>query len=154
MRIDLHHRSIIVVLSLSALLPGCARHASVSGVVTYEGKPVSGGGVVFFPMDQGEPDKFLGRGTIDANGRYAISGMLPGKKRIQVAAARGFSFPSEATDRLAPPTLDFPDNAEGNGQIVDLQAGSNTVDIVLTKPQSTKSSTNRTPETKSRSSKK
>jgi hypothetical protein len=124
-------RSEIMVAALAALAAtGCGGKASVSGTVTYEGQPVAAGVVVF--LTDGAPAPYP-RSDIK-NGRYSVTNLVPGKKKVQVAAPRKFFFPSEKTEQLPPPTPDFPDDAEGNGQEVELRAGSNTINIDLKKP--------------------
>lgn len=122
------------VLCLVLVFSGCARKASVTGTVTYEGQPVRGGGIVFASADGGDLDKNIGRAAIDSDGKYTVTNMPPGKKRLQIAALRAMLPPSEASERLPPPVPEFPDDAEGNGQLVDLNPGQNKLDIALTKP--------------------
>lgn len=119
------------ILLLSPVL-GCAAKANVKGKVTFDGKPVARGGIVIASPD-GEADKDIGRASIAADGTYRIVNLVPGKKRVQVAAFRLILPASEATERLPPPVPDFPDDAEGNGQIIELRPGENEVDIHLTK---------------------
>jgi hypothetical protein len=123
----------VSLVCVSLLLCGCSNRANVSGKVTYEGKPAAGN-IIFTSPEGGEQDNEIGRATLDASGQYKISNLIPGKKRVQVAAYRLMLPPSEATERLPPPVPNFPDNAEGNGQVVELQPGENVVDIALTKP--------------------
>jgi hypothetical protein len=59
-------------------LAGCSRGgrpvARVSGVITYAGKPVPNGTVVFMPVESGPP----AYGNIGPDGRYTLSTYSPG----------------------------------------------------------------------------
>lgn len=80
----------IVVISMTGCMkdPGFSR---VSGVVTYEGKPLAGAIVSFVPT---EPDGIAAGGFTDEKGAYALTavtargtrtGTMPGKYRVAIA---------------------------------------------------------------------
>lgn len=74
------------------LLAGCGtKTATVAGQVTFHGKPVTGGSVVFYC-----PDKQIVRGLIGADGRYSIPNVPPGSAVVTVQShaklPEGFSL--------------------------------------------------------------
>lgn len=108
------HRLIAILLSVAATTTavGCGggRHktAPVSGMVYYDGKPVSGGTITFSPIGEGDADLESGKaavGTIGKDGTFVLStyetddGAIIGKHRI-------FYSPPEAeeSENQADPT--------------------------------------------------
>ncbi len=91
------------------LLAGCeAKTATITGQVTYKGKPVSGGSVVFYC--QGEQ---IVRGLITNEGRYSIPNVPLGAAVVTVQSHAkvpdGFRFKQRlplATNGPIPPTAD------------------------------------------------
>ena len=73
----------------SALLIGCAEsggRCAVAGVVTYAGKPLENGYLVFRPLDLGQT-----AGAKIERGRYQVptkEGLLPGKYHVEIKAMR------------------------------------------------------------------
>src|SRR4051794_19399093 len=112
---------------LSALLAvGCGSKASVTGKVTYEGEPVTCGGlVVFFDADGGST---YDRTELQTDGSFRISGLLPGSKKVSAAASRPYVPPMKGVD-IPQEDLAFPDIALGNGEVVILNPGPNTVNL-------------------------
>lgn len=102
--------SALAGLALGSLLVffGCARTpppaaARVSGLVTFEGRPVSGGVVVFVPdADRTANGKML-TATTDASGRFTLAdgtaAVQPGWYRVAIADPPGgewsYVFPAE-----------------------------------------------------------
>ena len=88
----LAQKNLIVILSLSLTLislAGCGgRHeASVRGVVTLDGNPVSAGAVAFIPAEGGSP----AYAQTDSSGRYEVytgreAGLPPGRYGVTVVA--------------------------------------------------------------------
>ena len=119
--------------------------ASVSGTVTYNGQPVASGEISFTPADGKGPTA----GGPIAAGKYSVADVAPGPKIVQVTALSSFQF-AKSTEELAeqaaaagnrpvePPPLEdlVPANAVGNGQQVEIKAGSQTLDFDLKKPGS------------------
>jgi hypothetical protein len=58
---------------------GCGRTAKVSGKVTYQGRPVAYGSVIFLSAD-----KTARSGVIEPDGSYTIEGTRPGSVSIAV----------------------------------------------------------------------
>jgi hypothetical protein len=82
------------VLALSALVVGCGERQTalvpVAGMVTYDGHPLGGALVSFYPQ---EPNSARppGEGKTDQGGRYEIRtgdrrGLMPGLYRVSVTA--------------------------------------------------------------------
>jgi hypothetical protein len=66
--------SIVFLISLS----GCsASPAKVVGKVTFDGKPIDSGAIVFIPMDESQGKAKIGNYTLETT-----SGLLPGKYKV------------------------------------------------------------------------
>ena len=129
----------LCVGSLLVVLTGCgsgAATADVSGKVTYEGKPVTGGSIGFTPIGSGEGNAGkAGGGMVGADGSYTIStygendGAVIGKHRVSYTPPPPGESPGESK---APPPSGFeglvPKTAE-----VEVVKGENTIDIELVK---------------------
>lgn len=133
-----------LVLGL-ALLVGCGDSNSksvgnVSGKVTFNGQPVTGGTLAFVPVGgadaKGEPGK-AGGAEVGADGTYKVStygeydGAVVGKHTISYTAPT-------ITDPNATPN-DPPKISPFQGLVpktkeVEVKSGSNTIDIELVKP--------------------
>ena len=97
----------LVAFTLAAL-PGCGKSGpktvSVSGKVTYKGKPVSKGNVVFQPVDvpKGQPFR-PSRGEIREDGSYSLctfdkdDGPMPGKYRVVIRSLISGPSPENPT---------------------------------------------------------
>src|SRR5690242_3556320 len=75
-------RWVFLILALPTLV-GCGRGgatATVSGTVTYEGAPLTNGSVSFAPVDGKGPTN----GGPITKGRYRVSDLLPGQKRVEI----------------------------------------------------------------------
>jgi hypothetical protein len=85
------NRRLIALLAASAVLPclaaGCGNPAVVSGNVTYEGKAVDDGSIVFLPEDGGGPTC----GGPIAAGQYRVPCPTPGKKIVQIIGVKKVS---------------------------------------------------------------
>jgi hypothetical protein len=121
----------VALLLGCSLAVGCGGKATVKGVVTYEGKPVTGGVVVIFDAEGNNPAE---RGIIQPDGTYTVRNIMPGKRKATAAATRPFYPPSEAADRMPRPTLEYPDDAAGNGELVTLTSGTQTLNLTLRQP--------------------
>lgn len=74
-------------LALSALLifaVGCGSKGTISGTVTYDGKPMNGGLVNIFPEKGGKITA-----TIGADGKYTLNKVPIGTAKVSVEPARG-----------------------------------------------------------------
>ena len=117
-------------------LPGCGEggegRASIDGTATFEGQPIESGYINFLPDQSDGPTV----GSPITNGKFQITGVVPGKKRVQIVAAaqvRRFETPAPLPkEETSKPTI--PPNAVGNNQIVVITAGKQSLDFGLKKP--------------------
>ena len=132
-------RAVSLGLVLAVLCMGCGDNAnSVSGNVTFEGQAVQDGRIDFLPADgNGQPAS----GAI-VNGRYAINGVGPGPKIVQITAypkaepVRSVQELADAAEKgtpAAPNTALIPADAVGNNSTVEVTLGSQTFHFKLTK---------------------
>lgn len=120
---------------------GCQRQstlqtAPVTGKVTYQGKPVVQGTVVFTPEGSGH----AATGDIQPDGTFQLTtskkndGAVPGKYKVavQVFPAEGGAVPGmEFAGGKPPIPLKFMD-AGTSGLTAEIKAGENTLDLALT----------------------
>ena len=142
-------RSLAAAVALAAaagLLPGCGSPtATVSGEVTYDGKPVGDGYITFTPADGKGPDA----GGPITKGRYSVTGLAPGPKVVKVIALKQVNFASSSEemmrkaaetkkagnyDGLVDPADAIPEAAEGNNAQVEVREGDNKHDFHLKPP--------------------
>jgi hypothetical protein len=136
---------------LTFFLPACGSSVStISGEVTYENEPIHKGRIEFMPEDgQG-----VGGGGDIIDGKYRVTGLQPGPKRVQITATKVVPFARSSAEMaqrareakargdisgLIDPADIVPPDAEGNNAIVELQPGSQTRDFALKKPSKKKS---------------
>jgi hypothetical protein len=130
-------RKIVVLAVLGVvLLTGCkAKHptAPVEGLVTYKGKPVTRGKVVFFHKQLG----LSGGSNIGPDGRYKLQAPVG---TCQIAVQSREDAPSEVPNRPDAPInylflkSNIPDRYEDHmrsGLQFDVQNGNNTFDLQL-----------------------
>ena len=114
-------RFLVLCLALLACL-GCGGTATVSGNVTYAGKPVERGRISFLPLDdKGELDaKSPVIGSDIAQGQYKVTEVPRGKKQVtfSVAEVKGTEPPFEIA----------------NNQRFDITEASQTADFEVKKP--------------------
>jgi hypothetical protein len=108
---------LLLGLALLAAL-GCAT-ASVSGTVTYEGKPVAKGKITFVDDDPNG----AAAGTDIEGGRYSVTGLSSGKKRVYILIIAG-GAPEQAPDQKVPPEA-------AKGLTAEITRGSQTIDFPL-----------------------
>lgn len=130
-----------VGLGIAMLAAGCGDSTTVTGQVTYEGKPVQKGAISFLPADGQGPSC----GGSIANGRYTAQ-LSPGKKIVRIvetkvtdhiltreeieqAAAKQTQAGGRVEDDEA-----VPPNAEGNNTEIEINSGSQTLDFALKRP--------------------
>jgi hypothetical protein len=131
----------LVLALLGAAMAGCGGGsdltlAPVTGKVTYKGKPLERGAVVFLPMD-GTPGP-QAAGEIDSGGNYAVvtggaSGAVIGKHKVTVEARAEQS--EDAYKKLQIPKLITPTkyaNEVETPLTFEVKAGDNRFDIELT----------------------
>lgn len=88
-------KTLAITFSLLLAVAGCGSSSkvppvyAVSGLVTFDGKPLAGGGSIAFIPLKGQPGKTAG-GTIDKEGRYTLSthgdgdGSMAGEFRVVI----------------------------------------------------------------------
>lgn len=120
---------------------GCGDSASISGTVTYAGKPVTRGVISIAPAN----GKGKGEGAKILNGKYAIEQIAPGQKRVTVVGLTGGDEAAPAAalssedfakglgknQRRSQEIVEIPMDAEGNGQRVEIELGVQTVNFDL-----------------------
>jgi hypothetical protein len=84
-----------VSLFLSVLLltaVGCGSKGTITGTVSYQGKPIPAGTIIFSP-DSGEP---AANGPI-ADGKYTVDKVPPGPAKVSVSSSysEGFTSPMQ-----------------------------------------------------------
>lgn len=87
-----HHRVLFAfALTLAGVVCGCGsggavgpRTASVSGIVTLDGKPLAGAEIHFVG------DKFTGYGVTNSEGKYTlVQGAVPGANKVYISKIEG-----------------------------------------------------------------
>ena len=127
---------------VAAALGGCWRSSipmgRVSGHVTVEGQPATGG-VVYFVPERGPS----AAGRIDARGAYSLrsrvegDGVVVGRQRVYFGPAVAPPDPSKPMVFVPPAPPTFPPlqylSPETSGLTVEVRDGSNTLDFDLRK---------------------
>lgn len=164
MRLFTLGRACWLVLALTlGIAVGCSPGAgggnlTVSGKVTYEGQEIEHGQISFIPTD----DKGSAAGTSINNGKYTITGLAAGKKRVMITAEpKERKAPPKSMDEMAdqmqapkappgsrpppksaggakvmppPPESEVPADAVGNGQEVTISGSQSDLNFDLKKP--------------------
>jgi hypothetical protein len=139
-------RSFAATLFAAALLllAGCGSSTttSASGRVTYQTKPVENGAISFLPADGHGPTA----GAPIVDGQYEIPNLVPGKKIVQIVAAKKSSGPVSheerqrqamenakrgATSPNAEQAAEITADAEGNNRQIEVKPGAQTFDFDL-----------------------
>lgn len=107
-----------------AMAAGCGSDsggadASVTGSVTFKGKPVANGTVSFSPQEGKGP----GAEAAIADGKYSISKAASGKNKVVVQGFTG--MPGSTGEPL------FGAAASGATRVVELKPGNQTVDLAV-----------------------
>jgi hypothetical protein len=122
-------------------LTGCGggKTASVSGQVTYQGKPVTGGSLSFSPIPQSgerEPGK-PGTATVGPDGNYEVGtydeddGAVIGKHQVSYSApVLPFPEGKDPQPGEMPPQSGF-EGLVPRVETVEVKPGQNTIDIEL-----------------------
>lgn len=138
---------LVLLASLIVTAIGCGGSTgTVQGTVSYEGVPIEKGMITLTPFEgKGSPV-----GCTIQNGKYYAKGVTPGKNVLTVAAVKQvtFSRSSEEMSQMAAskagkgpieglidPADIVPADAKGNGAQHNINPGSNTIDLTLTKPE-------------------
>jgi hypothetical protein len=140
---------LITLISMSAA--GCHRANLLNGAVTYNDEPVESGAISFRSSDGTGP----GFGAQIVSGKYRVEKVRPGKHIVSIRgvekklapqsteeAIRKFNEAKAAgkstLDHYGQPTDYIPENAEGNGKTVEIEAGKSTLDFALKGPPRSK----------------
>jgi len=139
---------LILFAALQWPLAGCGEPATtISGAVTYNGEPVEEGAISFRPAE-GAGQSF---GAPIVNGQYSTEKASPGSKKVVVIGVKKIDFgmsSEEATRKaneaqaagkawgghLSEPADYIPEDADGNGQIVEVKPGDQTLDFAIKGP--------------------
>lgn len=101
-----------IVLFVCSGAAGCGKPpATVSGTVTYRGKPVTAGSVLFYG-----PDKQIARGVIGSDGRYSVPNVPRGTCAVTVQTPprppEGLQLKQQLPPIHGGPTLPKPEPAD------------------------------------------
>ena len=101
--------SLCMAFILAACVGGCSDDgeppvSTISGTVTFQGKPVTGGTLTFEMTTENGAVPYAGQ--IEPDGRYEITNAVPGKARISVETATQEGLPNffPLPGRFANPT--------------------------------------------------
>jgi hypothetical protein len=132
------------VMLFAACAGGCASPiATVRGEVSYDGKPIETGTIIFMPADG---KGAAASGAIE-DGRYTIANVAPGPKVVQIIATKRVKFARTSDEmaqefaaskgkKLVPESAAaIPADAGGNNQKVEVAEGRQTLNFALTKPK-------------------
>jgi hypothetical protein len=124
-----------ISLVLLPLLLGCGGALSVSGTVTYDGKPIEDGQISFLPVDgKGTP-----AGAPIVGGKYRIDkGLDVGQRRVEILGNRKVEIDPKSPEAERYGSIKHkvigdlvPADAIGNNQKVDVTESSRTFDFHL-----------------------
>ncbi|MCS7238681.1 MAG: carboxypeptidase-like regulatory domain-containing protein [Thermoguttaceae bacterium] len=127
--------TVLVGALLVCTLAGCGgreavrQMCSVEGTVTYQGKPVTGGFVVFTNL----PARVVQSGQLDSEGRYRIPEIPVGDYQVHLGDPPP-PAPDEAGAADRPQPLNVPNkykSASTSGLTAKLSPGKNTCDFTL-----------------------
>lgn len=121
-------RTLLLGLLLVSL--GCSGKPSISGLVTYEGEPISNGVISFSPVD--------GNATPVAckirDGKFRVEEAFAGSMKVTVS---GYEIPEAPAGSNKPVYTKeiVPYNAKGNMQTVEVTSGAQSMEFHLTAPE-------------------
>jgi hypothetical protein len=120
-------------------IAGCGRSDSLNGKVTYNDKPVEMGSVRFDSADGSGP----GFGAQVVNGEYKADKVHLGRHVVYVRGLgkarvltkeESIKLREKHDNRYGLPVDYIPENADGNGQTVEIKGGRQSMDFVLKGP--------------------
>jgi hypothetical protein len=128
----------LLTVGVAAAVAGCGQSNTLSGTVTYNGEPVQQGYLRFASADGSGP----GFGAEVVDGKYSTDKVRLGKHTVHV---RGLQDAPPMTreqqmdwrkhgNRYGLPVDYIPEDAEGNGQTVEIATGAKTLDFALKGP--------------------
>lgn len=135
-------RKLALALACLASFTGCGSETnSVSGKVTFNGQPVTGGSITFLPAATGGSSSTAGKpaaSNVEAGG-YAMSpsgdtgGAVTGRHRVTYSAPVGeIPAGTELKPGQSPPPSPF-QGLKPKEEFVEVKAGANAIDIELVK---------------------
>src|SRR5262249_17810057 len=122
-------------LLVALLVAGCAPGwGNVSGTVTFQGKPLTTGTIIFYDAANGAPSA-----EIQPDGKYTVSHVRAGKAKIAIVMPMDIPFmafggappPKTAESGKVPPVPPKYADREQSGLTYEVKAGNNTHDIKL-----------------------
>lgn len=135
-------RIVVPCLILVVGVAGCSgKMSSVSGKVTYNGKPVTGGSLSFTPVASGEKEPGKpAAGVVQPDGTYrlgtnsASDGAVVGRHRVSFTPpVMNFPEGKEPKPGDVPPRSGF-EGLVPKVEEVEVKSGANTIDIELALP--------------------
>jgi hypothetical protein len=116
---------------------GCGENGgpSLSGTATYNGAPVANGTISFTAI---EGESSFGAEVIE--GKYVVEDPLPGQYKVTIRAHQAVADMPKTREAFtasagkSPPSNSIPEDAEGNGQTVEIKDESQTIDFAITGP--------------------
>lgn len=132
----------LALASVALLMTGCgggSQGVTVSGTVTYDGKPVPQGSITFAPAD----GKGASVGGEIRNGQFTVTGVPPGEKIVSVTGGEPIQH-AQSSEELAQMAArgekpregwTIPPHAKGNNQRITISTNrTQTVNIELSPP--------------------
>lgn len=132
-------------LALLLVGSGCDGSNRVSGAVSYDGKPVEKGQIIFLPKDGQGP--IVGAPIFD--GKYKVANLPPGSKTVQISSNKRTGpvvrnldeiakkgDPGDNTTDIEPDPLAIPADAVGNQTSIEIRGSQTNLDFHLKKPGS------------------
>ncbi len=139
-----HTRSAVVAAVVLMAAVGCGEAppptGGLTGTVTYEGKPVTSGMILFSPAD----GNYRGSKTVKiVDGKYDATGVLVGASRVTIEGTTGPAPEPDADgnlkeDKSKAKGESISSNPEGLPEQIEVVPGAQTLDFKLTKPSGKK----------------
>jgi hypothetical protein len=132
-------RTALLIAACVSCIAGCRRSDSLTGKVTYNDKPVEMGSVRFASADGNDP----GFGTQVINGEYKADKVRLGRHVVYVRGLgkapvltkeESIKLREKHENRYGLPVDYIPENADGNGQPVEIKGGRQSMDFALKGP--------------------
>jgi hypothetical protein len=129
--------ALLLGLTVVMSAAGCQGKASVSGAVLVDGKKLVNGYITFYPAtDRNESTgaRAETRGTEITDGSYTIENLSPGKRKVVISVPAKLEVQkaadgSDAGVKAVPPAAPISPSAKGNSCVVEIGAGSQTLDF-------------------------
>jgi hypothetical protein len=92
-----------ILLPAMLVLAGCghSKVAEVSGTITYDGKPLQEGAIVFFPADGNGPTS----GSVIQDGKYVAQKVWVGDAKIQITSPKDTGIKKKVYDTQDSPEV-------------------------------------------------